>query len=84
MNLPLVFFLAGLIAAAVAFACMVVWRQPEVTVRRLLWSGSDAAVHPERFVDTRHLTAIRLLNLLAAALLLLGVGLLVAKAAAWS
>jgi hypothetical protein len=69
---------AGLAVLLVALLLTTAWRLPDVTLRKLLWSGSDIGAHPEHYVLPQHLGVIRLLNLCGVILWTLGVLMIVA------
>jgi hypothetical protein len=52
-----------------------------VSVTTLLWAGSKAAAHPERYVKEERVATVRLINLAGVCLFLAGVLLLVAVSA---
>lgn len=50
-----------------------VWRRADVPLSALLWAGSQAAIHPERFIRPGRVGAVRVLGAAGVTLFLLGV-----------
>ncbi len=50
-----------------------VWRRADVSYCALMWSGSQAAIHPERFIRPGRVGAVRMLSASGVTLFLLGV-----------
>jgi hypothetical protein len=72
MNLVIALMLSGVTIAMAGMVAAVLWRNDGVTARDLVWAGSTAAAHPERYVRPERLTAVRRLNLTGVALFLIG------------
>ena len=64
--------LAGVLASVLG-TCIAIWaRRSEMTPGALFWAGSDVAAHPERYVKPGVLGTVRVVYLVAAALLVTG------------
>ena len=68
-----VLFGSGVALGVVSAVATFLWRRQGVTAGELFWAGSVAASHPERYVRSDRLTAIRVLNTAGAGFAALGV-----------
>jgi len=76
-GFALTLMLSGVAAGLGGVVATIAWRKPAVSVRTLLWAGSEAAAHPERYVKEERVAIVRGLNMIGVSLFLLGVLLLV-------
>jgi hypothetical protein len=66
-------FGSGVALAVFSAGATFVWRRPGLTFGELFWAGSSAAAHPERYVRSDRLTAIRVLNIAGVSLIVASV-----------
>lgn len=69
----------GVAVGLVANAFTIAWRRPDVSIRNILWSGSDIAAHPERYVRAEYVGLVTRVQLFRVCLFLSGVVVIVIK-----
>ena len=63
----------GIVLLICSTLATVVWRRADVTIGAILWAGSSAAAHPERYVQPAKVATVRAISMVGAGLFLAGV-----------
>ena len=80
-QVALTLLLSGVVILLAGLAATTAWRKPAISLKSLLWAGSKAAAHPERYVKEERTHVVRGLHALGVSLFLLGVLVLVGASA---
>jgi hypothetical protein len=77
MSISVGLMLGGCVLLLVGAVVAAASRKTGISLSVVFWAGSDAAVHPERYVEAGRVTLVRWINALGVSLFLAGVLLLV-------